>query len=175
MRSGSAGGWGSCGRGGSVWPDRPGASILALDGWHPDVGHEGLWGLRDGVSGAVVLARSRLGTPERELGPLLEAVRCALAGEQAEEAIPIQGGSPTASSRGARQWRVRSPACRTSCASSPPGVKRPSPSSIEAARPATKELPPHVRGVRPLERARQGRPDGAAEVARSACLAGAGR
>jgi hypothetical protein len=35
-----------------------GRGILALDGLHPDGGQEGLWGLRDGLSGEVLLARS---------------------------------------------------------------------------------------------------------------------
>lgn len=32
--------------------------VLALDGLPPDVGHEGLWVLRDCLSGTVLLARS---------------------------------------------------------------------------------------------------------------------
>jgi hypothetical protein len=37
-----------------------GRVILALDGLQPDVGQEVLWGLRDGLSGEVLLARSLL-------------------------------------------------------------------------------------------------------------------
>jgi hypothetical protein len=35
-----------------------GRVLLALDGLQPDVGQAGLWGLRDCLSGAVLLARS---------------------------------------------------------------------------------------------------------------------
>ena len=35
-----------------------GRGSLALDGRQPAVGQEGLWGLRDGLAGAVLLARS---------------------------------------------------------------------------------------------------------------------
>ena len=39
---------------------KQGQVILALDGLQPDVGHEVLWVLRDGLSGEVLLARSLL-------------------------------------------------------------------------------------------------------------------
>ena len=35
-----------------------GRVIFARDGLQPDVGHAVLWGLRDGLSGEVLLARS---------------------------------------------------------------------------------------------------------------------
>jgi len=46
--------------------------ILALDGLQPDVGHEGLWVLRDCGSGEVLVARSLLGATEHNLVPLLQ-------------------------------------------------------------------------------------------------------
>ena len=52
-----------------------GRVILALDGLQPDVGHEGLWVVRDCLSGAVLLARSLLSGTAADLAPLLrEAV-----------------------------------------------------------------------------------------------------
>src|SRR5262245_29646618 len=44
-----------------------GRVLLALDGLPPDVGHEGLWGLRDGLSGEVRLARSLLSATHEAL------------------------------------------------------------------------------------------------------------
>src|SRR5258708_16626708 len=58
-----------------------GGGILALDGLQPDVGHEGLWVLRDCVSGAGLLARSLLGATEQGLGPLPAEGRGVLARE----------------------------------------------------------------------------------------------
>ena len=52
-----------------------GRFILAVDGRQPEVGHEVLWVVREGLSGEVLLARSRLSSAEPELTPLLrEAV-----------------------------------------------------------------------------------------------------
>src|SRR3982751_1291356 len=52
-----------------------GRVILALDGLQPDVGHEVLWVIRDGLSGIVVLARSLLSSTAQDLAALLrEAV-----------------------------------------------------------------------------------------------------
>lgn len=58
--------------------------ILAIDGMQPDRGHEGLWVLRDCVSGEVLLARSLLSARAVDLVPLLEEVRAAVP-------VPIAG------------------------------------------------------------------------------------
>jgi hypothetical protein len=55
-----------------------GRVILALDGLQPDVGHEVLWGLRDCLSGAVLLARSLLSATHNDLAALLREVTQAL-------------------------------------------------------------------------------------------------
>lgn len=58
--------------------------ILAIDGMQPDKGHEGLWVVRDCVSGEVLLARSLLSARAVDLVPLLETVRAAVP-------VPITG------------------------------------------------------------------------------------
>jgi hypothetical protein len=52
-----------------------GRVLRALDDLHPDVDHEGLGGLRDGLSGAVLLARRVLSAPHPDLAVLLRPVR----------------------------------------------------------------------------------------------------
>src|ERR687885_743747 len=51
-----------------------GRVLLALDGLQPDVGHEVLWVLRDGLSGEVLLARSLLSARAEDLALLLREV-----------------------------------------------------------------------------------------------------
>src|SRR5262249_53108009 len=147
-----------------------GGVILALDGLQPDVGHEVLWVLRDVVSGEALLARSLLGATADDLVPLLEDVRVALRGERAEETIAIRGVISDG------QHSIRHAVARVF-----PGV----PHQLchfhylrEAGRPileadghAKTALKKRVRGVRPLERALEGRTDPEAEVTRHYCLA----
>jgi hypothetical protein len=138
--------------------------VLALDGLQPDVGHEVLWVLRDCLSGEVLLAKSLLSATTADLTALLEEVRAALP-------VPITG----AISDG--QQTIRQAVARAL-----PGV----PHQLchfhylrEAARPiyeadrhAKKELKKRVRGVRPIERAAEGKEDDAeAEVVRDYCAA----
>jgi mutator family transposase len=52
--------------------------ILAIDGLRPDVGHEGLWVLRDCLSGEILLARSLLAATTKDLKAMLTEVRQAL-------------------------------------------------------------------------------------------------
>jgi len=56
-------------------PQAQGRGMLALDGLQPDVGHEVLWGLRDCLSGAVLLARRVLSAPPPDRAVLLRTVR----------------------------------------------------------------------------------------------------
>ncbi len=58
--------------------------ILAIDGLQPDVGHEVLWGLRDCLSGEILLARSLLSSTAHDLAGLITQVREALP-------VPITG------------------------------------------------------------------------------------
>jgi hypothetical protein len=140
--------------------------ILALDGLQPDVGHEVLWVLRDCSSGEVLVARSLLGATENDLVPLLEEAASLCQNLE----IPIKG----VITDGQRS-------IRNAVASALPGV----PHQLcqfhylrEAAKPiaaadlhAKKELKKQVRGVRPLERALEGRTDAEAEAVRGYCLA----
>lgn len=140
--------------------------ILALDGLQPDVGHEVLWVLRDCCSGEVLVARSLLGATEHDLVPLLEeAVSLCRKLE-----FPIRGVITDG------QHSIRN-----AVANVLPGV----PHQLchihylrEAAKPisdadryAKKELKKHVRGVRLIERALEGRTDEEAEAVRGYCLA----
>jgi hypothetical protein len=140
-----------------------GRVILALDGLQPDVGHEVLWVLRDCLSGEVLLARSLLSATARDLAPLIRSVA-------ASAGVPIDGVISDG------QHSVR-----RAVALALPGV----PHQLchfhylrEAARPifaadrhAKKELKKHVRGVRPIERAVEGRDDPEAQVVRGYCAA----
>ena len=137
--------------------------LLALDGLQPDVGHEVLWVLRDCLSGEVLLARSLLGSSEDDLVPLLHEVQAALP-------VPIRGVISDG------QTSIRN-AVRTAL----PGVphqlcqfhylREAAKPIFEADRHAKVLLKKEVRGVRPIERALEGREDTAAEVVRGYCLA----
>ncbi len=140
--------------------------ILSLDGLQPDVGHEVLWVLRDCCSGEVLVARSLLGATEHDLAPLLEEA----ASLCRKLAIPIAGVITDG------QRSIRNAVARAL-----PGVPhqlchfhylREAATPIsDADRHAKKELKKHVRGVRPLERALEGRTDEEAEAVRGYCLA----
>ncbi len=137
--------------------------ILALDGLQPDVGHEVLWVLRDCLSGEVLLARSLLGATEDELVPLLREVAAALP-------VPIRGVVSDG------QQSIRN-AVRTAL----PGVphqlcqfhylREAAKPVFEADRHAKVLLKKEVRGVRPIERALEGREDAEAQAVRGYCLA----
>jgi hypothetical protein len=140
-----------------------GGVVLALDGLQPDVGHEVLWVVRDCLSGEPLLARSLLSATEADLAALLHEVQAALP-------VPILGVVSDG------QHSIR-----RAVATALPGI----PHQLcqfhylrEAARPiyeadrhAKKELKKAVRGVRPIERAVEGRTDPGAAVTRGYCLA----
>jgi hypothetical protein len=142
---------------------RQGRLVLAIDGLQPDVGHEVLWVLRDCLSGEVLLARSLLGATAADLAPLLREVVDTLA-------LPITGviSDGQQSIRNAVQAVL-------------PGVphqlcqfhylREAALPIYEADRHAKKELKKQVRGVRPLERALEGRADETAQAVRGYCLA----
>jgi hypothetical protein len=137
--------------------------ILALDGLQPDVGHEVLWVLRDCMSGAILLARSLLGATEAELVPLLREVAAAAG-------VPIAGVISDGQA-----------SVRNAVAAALPGVphqlcqfhylREAAKPVFEADRHAKKLLKKEVRGVRPIERALEGRDDAEATAARGYCLA----
>jgi hypothetical protein len=142
---------------------RQGRVILALDGLQPDVGHEVLWVLRDCLSGEVLLARSLLSATSVDLAELLREVT-------ANIGVPIIG----VVSDGQHSVRL---AVRQAL----PGVphqlcqfhylREAALPIFEADRHAKKELKKQVRGVRPIERAVEGRDDPEAEAVRGYCAA----
>jgi hypothetical protein len=137
--------------------------ILALDGLQPDVGHEVLWVLRDCLSGEVLLARSLLSATGADLAALVREVA-------ANIGVPITG----VVSDGQHSVRL---AVRQAL----PGVphqlchfhylREAALPIFEADRHAKKELKKRVRGVRPIERAVEGRDDPEAEAVRGYCAA----
>ena len=137
--------------------------ILALDGLQPDVGHEVLWVLRDCLSGEVLLARSLLGSAEAELVPLLREVATALP-------VPIRGVISDG------QESIRN-AVRTALPDVPHQLcqfhylREAAKPIFEADRHAKVLLKKEVRGVRPIERALEGRDDPEATAMRGYCLA----
>jgi hypothetical protein len=143
--------------------EEQGRAVLAIDGLQPDVGHEGLWVVRECLSGEVLLARSLLGGTEKDLVPLLREVADALV-------VPITG----VVSDGQH-------AIRKAAASALPGVphqlcqfhylREAAKEVYEADRHAKKELKKRVRGVRPIERKLEGRNDPESEAVRGYCLA----
>src|SRR5918998_780648 len=142
---------------------REGGVVLALDGLQPDVGHEVLWVIRDCLSGEPLLARSLLSATEADLAPLLREVRDALP-------APILG----VVSDGQQS-------IRKAVASALPGIphqlcqfhylREAAKPIYEADRHAKKELKKAVRGVRPIERAVEGRAGPQAGGTRGSCLA----
>jgi hypothetical protein len=137
--------------------------ILALDGLQPDVGHEVLWVLRDCLSGEVLLARSLLGSSEDELVPLLREVADALP-------VPIRGVISDG------QHAIRN-AVRRALPDVPHQLcqfhylREAAKPIFEADRHAKVLLKKEVRGVRPIERALEGRADAEADAVRGYCLA----
>ena len=140
-----------------------GRVILALDGLQPDVGHEVLWVLRDCLSGEVLLARS-----------LLSGTGDALAALLRDAVIPLS--VPVAGVISDGQHSIRD-----AVAAVLPDVphqlcqfhylREAARPILEADRHAKVLLKKEVRGVRPLERALEGRDDAEATAARGYCLA----
>lgn len=132
--------------------------ILALDGLQPDVGHEVLWVLRDCLSGTVLLARSLLSGTAEDLAVLLREVVEAM-------------GLPVVAVISDGQRSIRK-AVAVVLPEAPHQLchfhflREAALPIFEADRHAKKELKKGVRGVRPIERAVEGRMDGEAELVR---------
>jgi hypothetical protein len=141
-----------------------GRLILALEGWQPDVGHAGRWGLRDGLAAAVLLARRlRSATPD-DLAALMDAVRQALG-------VPIVGvsshGPPARRGAVATAWpEGPHPRCHV------PSLREAAQAISAADRPAKQALQKRGRGVRPSARQRAPRTAPAAAGMRGAGSAG---
>jgi hypothetical protein len=140
-----------------------GRLILAIDGLQPEVGHEVLWVVREVLSGEVLLARSLLSSTGGDLVPLLREATVGLE-------VPVEG----VVSDGERS-------VRNAVAEAFPGVahqlchfhylRQAAGPMWEADRHAKKELKKRVRGIRPLERAMEGREDEEAEIMQGYCAA----
>jgi hypothetical protein len=140
-----------------------GRVILALDGLQPDVGHEVLWVLRDCLSGEVLLARSLLSATTTDLAALLQQVAANI-------------GVPIAAVLSDGQHSIRRAVRQVL-----PGVphqlcqfhylREAARPIFEADRHAKTVLKKQVRGVRPIERAVEGRDDTEAQAVRGYCVA----
>lgn len=140
-----------------------GRVILALDGLQPDVGHEVLWVLRDCLSGEVLLARSLLSGTADDLAVLLQEVK---------DAVPVPiTGVISDGQHPIREavHRVLPDAAHQLCQFH--YLREAAKPIFEADRHAKKLLKKEVRGVRPIERALDGRDDDEAEAIRGYCLA----
>src|SRR3954464_9417182 len=140
-----------------------GRAILAIDGLQPDVGHEVLWVIRDCLSGEVLLARSLLSSTRDDLAALLTEVKEALE-------VPIAGvvSDGQDSIRKAVQ-KALDGVPHQLCHSH--HLREAAKPIFEADRHAKKELKKRARGVRPIERAVEGRDDPEAEAVRGYCAA----
>lgn len=142
---------------------KQGRVILAIDGLQPDVGHEVLWVLRDCLSGEVLLARSLLSSTEGDLASLIKEVKRDLP-------VPIVGvvSDGQHSIRNAVTLTLPSVAHQLCHFHYLREAARP---IYEADRHAKKELKKHVREIRPIERAVEGRTDLQAKATRGYCSA----
>lgn len=137
--------------------------ILAIDGMQPDKGHEGLWVLRDCVSGEVLLARSLLSARAVDLAPLLETVR---------EAVPV----PITGVISDGQASIRN-AVATVFPAVPHQVcqfhylREAAKPIVEADRHAKVQLKKELRGVRLIERSLEEQDADEAPAMRGYCLA----
>jgi hypothetical protein len=139
------------------------AVVLALDGLQPDVGHEVLWVVRDVLSGEFLLARALLSATQEDLAALLREVR---------ETVPVPIRGVISDGQLSIRHAVKAAL---------PGVphqlcqfhylREAAQPIYEADRHAKKELKKQVRGVRPIERALEGRDDTEAQATRAYCLA----
>jgi transposase-like protein len=135
-----------------------GRVILALDGLQPDVGHEVLWVLRDCLSGEVLLAKSLLSATREDLAVLLQQVAESVG-------VPIVGVISDGQHSIRRAVRRALPdvphqLCQFHF------LREAALPVYEADRHAKKELKKRVRGVRPIERAVEGREDAEARAVR---------
>ncbi len=140
-----------------------GQVVLAVDGLQPDVGHEVLWVLRDGLSGEVLLARSLLSSTQDDLARLLTEVKEALA-------VPIVGVVSDG------QDSIRK-AVKKALDGVPHQLcqfhylREAAKPVYEADRHAKVQLKKKVRGIRPIERKIEGRDDAEARTIRGYCAA----
>jgi hypothetical protein len=139
------------------------ATVLAIDGLQPDVGHEVLWVLRDALSGEVLLARSLRSSTRDDLAKLIGEVKEALE-------VPIVGVVSDG------QDSIRK-AVKRALDGVPHQLchfhylREAAKPVSEADRHAKVQLKKKVRGIRPIERRVEGREDAEARDIRGYCAA----
>jgi Transposase, Mutator family len=142
---------------------KQGRAIIALDGLQPEVGHEVLWVIRELLCGEILLARPLLSSSVKDLVGLLQQAT-------AELGVPVVGVVSDG------QESIRSAVAKV-FPDTPHQLchfhyfKHAALAVYEADRHAKKELKKHLRGVRPVERAVEGREDEQAEIVRGYCAA----
>lgn len=140
-----------------------GKVILGIDGLQPDVGHEVLWVVRDGLSGEVLPARSLRAARQQDRAGLLSAVKAA-------GPAPVAG--IVSDGRHSIRKAVRRVLPDVPCQLCHFHFRREAARPIsEADRHAKKEVKKKVRTVRGVERRTEGRTDPEAEVIRGYCSA----
>jgi hypothetical protein len=140
-----------------------GRVILAIDGLQPDVGHEVLWGLRDVLSGEVLLARSLLSSRQDDLAELIAEVKDALP----TPIVGVVSDGQTSIRNAVKQALDGIPhqLCHFHY------LREAALPIYEADRHAKVQLKKKVRGIRPIERKVEGREDDEAEAIRAYCAA----
>src|SRR2546421_496040 len=145
---------------------KQGHVILAIDGLQPDVGHEVLWVVRDCLSEEILLARPLLSSTQGDLTALLTEVK-----DQLEELeVPVKGvisdGEDTLGSAVAFVFpKAPHQLCQFHY------LKDAIDPLYEADRHAKTQLKKQLRGVRPIERAREQHSTPENQVIRGDCLA----
>lgn len=140
-----------------------GRAIIAIDGLQPDVGHEVLWVIREVLSREVLLAKPLLSSAVKDLVALLQQATAGLG-------VPVVGVVSDG------QESIRS-AVRKVFVDVPHQLchfhylRHAALPLYEADRHAKKELKKCLRGIRPLERAVEGREDEEAKVIQGYCAA----
>src|SRR5215469_2990043 len=143
-----------------------GRVILAIDGLQPDVGHEVLWVVRDGLSEEILLARPLLSSTQGDLTVLLTQVK-----DQLQELeVPVKGvisdGEETLGSAVAFVFpKAPHQLCQFHY------LKDAIDPLSEADRHAKTQLKKQLRGVRPIERALEEYKTPENDAIRGYCLA----
>jgi hypothetical protein len=144
---------------------RNGRVILAIDGLQPDIGHEVLWVIRDCLSSEILLAWSLLSAATEEVSQLLKAVQAGIPKSIMVAGVISDGQHPIRKAVASVFASVPHQLCQFHY------LREAARPIYEADRHAKKELKKQVRGVRPLERSVEGRPDEMADILQGYCAA----
>lgn len=142
-----------------------GRVILAIDGLQPAVGHEVLWVIRDCLSAEILLARSLLSAATQDVSQLLKEVQSEIPTNVVVAGVISDGQLPIRKAVASVWGGVPHQLCQFHY------LREAAEPIYEADRHAKKALKKEVRGVRPLERSVEGRPDEVAQVVQGYCAA----